>query len=108
MLKITVRRDAESESVTFLLEGRLTGPWVEELERCWREILESGTGSLVVDLADVTFIEQAGKVLLARMWRDGAKLLAAGCCTKSIVQEIMTGGPATPSSVNQRDQAKKR
>ncbi|HJT19019.1 MAG TPA: hypothetical protein VJ746_01035 [Nitrospira sp.] len=86
MLKITAQK---VESGTRLaLEGRLAGPWVEELERCWREAGASAKGDVVVDLSGVTFIEQTGKVLLKRMWQEGVKLLAAGCCTRSIVDEI--------------------
>ena len=90
MLKITTHTTPDITRIA--LEGRLAGPWVEELERSWREINKNLEGSLVVDLTGVTFIEQTGKTLLARMWREGAQLLAAGCCTKSIVEEITKAG----------------
>jgi hypothetical protein len=37
----------------------------------------------------VTFIDDSGKRLLARLHENGAELKAAGCMTKCIVQEII-------------------
>lgn len=96
MLKITPHRTGDS--MRLMLEGRLAGPWVNELERVWRDSKESITGSLVVDLTGVTFIEQEGKGLLSRMWRDGAELLAVGCCSRSILEDIMSEGRSTRSN----------
>jgi anti-anti-sigma regulatory factor len=84
MLKITLRPDENGH--TLLLEGRLAGPWVQELDRCWRE--EAGGGRLVVDLTGVTFVDPDGKRLLADMWKQGAQLIASGCLTKCIVDDI--------------------
>jgi hypothetical protein len=90
MLKITPLTTQDSTKLR--LEGRLAGPWVEELERVWRGMKDSADRSLVVDLTGVTFIEQEGKGLLSRMWQEGAELLAAGCCSRSIVDEITASG----------------
>lgn len=86
MLKITPLTAGDTKRLK--LEGRLAGPWVAELERVWRDLGGSTTGSLVVDLTGVTFIERKGKDLLQRMWRDGAELVAVGCCSRSIVEDI--------------------
>ncbi len=96
MLKITHQKTGDS--TTLLLEGRLAGPWVDELERVWRDCKESIAGPLVVDLRGVTFIEEEGKSLLSRMWLEGAELLAAGCCSRSILEDIMSAGRPTPST----------
>ncbi|HSN05593.1 MAG TPA: hypothetical protein VLS44_11445 [Nitrospira sp.] len=95
MLKITSLRTGDSTRL--ILEGRLAGPWVGELERAWRDSKESTPGSLAVDLTGVTFIEQEGKGLLSRIWLDGAELLAAGCCSRSIVEDIRSAGRSNPS-----------
>ena len=79
------------------LEGRLIGPWVNELEQAWQDIKQSGEGALVVDLTGVTFIEESGKHLLSRMWQEGAKLIATGCCNRSIVEHITGSRPYCPS-----------
>jgi len=88
MLKITMR--IETGVMTFELEGRLAGPWVKELELCWRSAVSTQRIYPVrVDLSSVTFIDAEGKDLLGRMYREGAKLVATGCLNKSIVEGIM-------------------
>ncbi len=69
MLKITTRR--EENQCTLELEGKLAGPWVAELETCFRSERSRG-GSICVDLHNVTFIDNAGKDLLAKLHREGA------------------------------------
>ena len=88
MLKITQHQDAASESVSFVLEGRLAGPWVEELDTCWRVGGANLQSRTVVDLTGVTFVDADGRALLTRMWQQGAELRAAGCLTRCIVEEI--------------------
>jgi len=90
MLKITTRTDAETVILT--LEGRLASPLTEELDRCWRELADSRRSSLLVDLTGVTFIAPEGEALLARMWREGAKLHATGCLNTCIVEGITRSG----------------
>ncbi len=86
MLKIT--SDSSQGSTRLTLEGRLVGPWVKELEQFWRHMPAPEQGSLVVDLRNVTFIEETGKALLAEMWQEGAELIATGCCTKPMIAQI--------------------
>jgi len=89
MLKITTHRSDDSTRIT--LEGRLVGPWIEELERCWREAEQTAAGRrLIVDLTGVTFVEQEGKALLTRIYQAGAELIASGCCMRSIVEDAKT------------------
>ena len=89
MLKITTHVSDDATRIT--LEGRLAGPWIGELERCWRESERSVSGGqLIVDLTSVTFVEQEGKVLLSRMYQAGADLRASGCCMRSIVEDAKT------------------
>jgi ABC-type transporter Mla MlaB component len=89
MLKITVRE--ATAGATIEVEGRLAGPWVGELERAWRALPDPRQGHPTVDLSGVTFIDGAGKALLTRLWEEGARLHAAGCLTRCIVEEITTG-----------------
>jgi cytochrome b subunit of formate dehydrogenase len=105
MFRITVQDDPAS--VTFRLEGRLSGSWVQELHDCWQKTVVRGspdpaqsgtvgrpatTKAVRFDLTDVTFIDAAGKEFLAARYREGHKLIAAGCLMKFIVAEI-TGLP---------------
>jgi hypothetical protein len=88
MLKITTKID---NGETFIeLEGRLTGPWVDELRYCWGHASEAGHGIQVV-LKQVMFIDDDGKQLLEKMYRAGAVLTAEGCMTRAIVEEISEG-----------------
>ncbi|MGQ0666954.1 MAG: hypothetical protein ACT4O4_07970 [Nitrospiraceae bacterium] len=104
MLKITGQRDAESDSLTLILEGRLAGPWVEELNAYWHTMSEDRQTSTMIDLTGVTFIDGNGKALLSRLWRQGATLLAAGCLTRCVVEEI-TQSSRVDSSCRGHNQA---
>ena len=61
------------------LHGRLAGPWVDELRSCWKYARDRAPlARAIVDLKEVTFIDQAGEKLLAEMRGAGAELIAAG------------------------------
>jgi len=88
MLKITTRREAGV--LVFQLEGRLAGPWVQELEICWRSALDTRQGDpMRVDLSAVTFIDAEGKALLGQMYQERAELIASGCLNRCIVEELI-------------------
>ena len=71
------------------LEGKLVGPWVNELRRCWECVLtRSSESALTVELDDVTFIDSEGQHLLAAMHKVGAKLQARGALSRFIVERI--------------------
>jgi anti-anti-sigma regulatory factor len=87
MLKITTLIHAES--TTFKLEGRLVGPWVQELERCWMSTVDMRKKHpLFVDLSAVTYVDSDGKDLLKKLHQNGVKLVASGCLTSCLVREI--------------------
>jgi anti-anti-sigma regulatory factor len=87
VLKITVEKT--DKSTKFSLEGKLSGPWVKELDRVW---VASGAtleaAPVAVDIAGVTFIDSEGQQLLARMYGSGVELQGAGCMNRSIVERI--------------------
>jgi hypothetical protein len=89
MLKITMQDNASG--TVFELEGRLAGPWVEELKGCWQNAAGSGQPVKIL-LCAVTYVDAQGKGLLTEMHRSGAELVAEGCMTKAIVEEIAQGG----------------
>ena len=106
MLRITVHE--APRSLTFRLEGRLVGPWVGELDECWRGALASQRKpTLRVDLTEVTSIDAAGQACLAAMHRHGAELIAADCLMKAVVAEItgaplLDRGPVKPEAESRR------
>ena len=75
------------------MEGRLTGPWVQELERSWVDLPPGQRRGTVVDLAGVTFIGEDGRLLLVKLWEQGAVFHATDCLTRSIVEHITGLGP---------------
>ena len=89
MLKIDTQNDGAT--IIFDLEGKLAGPWVGELEHCWRQAVMDDRRVRVV-LKMVTFIDGDGRRLLTNMHRRGAELVAQGCMTKAIVEEIKRTG----------------
>ncbi len=94
MLKITIHN--EPSMTHLVVEGRLAGPWGEELKKCWQTALSTQSGepgqAIQIHLADVTFVDDQGKELLAAMHRQGAGLVANGpnrLMTQAIVKEIV-------------------
>jgi outer membrane protein len=87
MLRITT--SDFDEKVTLKLEGKLSGPWVEEFERCWHLTTDIyKKKALVVDLSGVTFVDPAGKKLLCSISGEGAQLMGSGLMPKSLIDEI--------------------
>lgn len=91
MLRITLTR--ESEPPTLKLEGKLSGPWVNELEHAWSEFSqpEPARTAVVVDISDVTFISSAGQKLLRSMFKQGADLQSRSLMTQFILSQIKKG-----------------
>ena len=87
MLRITTHNEAQV--TTFVIEGKLVGLWVKELEKCWESVLAAESSkTLLVNLTAVTFVDSDGRELLTRMWRQGARLVSNGCMMNEIVAEI--------------------
>ena len=91
MLRITTEK--KRGKTVLGVEGRLAGPWVAALEQCWRELhASSPQEKFHVDLCGVSFIDATGKVLLKEIHRQGGQLLAEGCLSQAIVDEIIGVG----------------
>jgi anti-anti-sigma regulatory factor len=91
VLRITTR--INSRAVRLIVEGRLAGACIGELERCWRATTATeSTESILVDLSSVTFIDASGKQLLTRMHEQGIRLVASGLLAKSLIEEIESSG----------------
>jgi len=91
---LRLRTLSTTGETVLVLEGRLAGPWVDELARSWARLrAEKHAGPIRVDLDGVTFVSAAGKALLARLHDDGALLTARACMTSAIIEEIATGRP---------------
>ena len=87
MLKITNTGTATEDK--WVLYGQLSGPWVAELKSNWEKTrLESDGRRCVVDLTDVTFIDERGESLLRAMRSQGAEFVARGVDTRQMLAEL--------------------
>lgn len=83
MLKISVTNQSD-EATQFHLEGKLVGPWVEELRRLSEEAL-ARQEAVSLDLEKVWFIDAQGIALL----RDLAERRVAQLnCSQFISQQL--------------------
>ena len=93
MLRITDILDVTAdcrETWTLRLEGTLKDEWVRELRRAWRRIRDLAAGAPIrVELADVPFVDPAGKVLLTEMYREGVEIVASDCLATGIRDDIV-------------------
>lgn len=76
-------------SHTWHLCGQLAGAWVEELRLCWKHANRAAPGKrTVMDLRDVTFVDEGGERLLSEMRRDGVQFVAVGVETRDLVDNL--------------------
>jgi hypothetical protein len=75
-----------SGPATLKLEGKLAGPWVEEVKNICRS--GSAAEAVLVDLIGVSFVDASGKDLLAQMWQGGADFIADSPLMKQVVDEV--------------------
>jgi hypothetical protein len=87
VLKISI-----TESPTearWVLEGRLVGSWVDELTAIWNMAIRTHKGRMcIVELNDVTFIDDRAGRLLRAMSREGARFIANGLYIKHALEEL--------------------
>jgi len=76
MLRITVVESSES-TVTLRVEGRITGSAVEELRTACEVHTSADEVQLSLELADVSFADAAGILLLKELGSRGVGLIRA-------------------------------
>lgn len=90
MLRITVV-DTPTEQ-RLVLYGRLVGPWIGELQRAWENLRQQlGNRRSVVDLNEVTLIDDSADQLLATMLEKGAELSARNMADRWLIQALKAG-----------------
>jgi anti-anti-sigma regulatory factor len=84
--------EQNSEAIVLKLEGRLTGPWVEELDRVWEETAPAlHDRKLSLDLRGTTFADAGGiRILKAIYSQTGASILAGTPWTQYLADEVTT------------------
>jgi hypothetical protein len=95
MLRITINRTGAVE--TWELEGKLSGDWVKELDRCWKESVHQAGIAVELRLKAVSYIDSSGKQLLAKMYGNGVDIKGCGCMARAVVEEIVANADARGS-----------
>jgi len=91
MLKISFSEIPTEEK--WILEGRLTEPWVRELRTSWkRNHRTAKERACIVDLNEITFVDKSGERLLRAMVRGGAQCIASGIYIKLILENLTSKG----------------
>jgi outer membrane protein TolC len=91
MLKISFSEIPTEEK--WILEGRLTEPWVRELRTIWkRNHRTAKERPCIVDLNEIRFVDKSAERLLRAMVRDGAQCIASGIYIKHILENLTTKG----------------
>ncbi len=87
MLKISILGDSD-QAVEFALEGKLVGPWVDELSRLSDDALAQKK-SLILNLENVWFVDGRGAALL----RDLAgRQVSQLNCSQFVRQQVKEAG----------------
>ena len=83
MLKISIISDSD-QAIQFQLEGKLVGPWVEELQRLSDEAL-SHQKAVSLDLERVWFVDSHGVTLLRNLAR---RKVSQVNCSQFVTQQL--------------------
>jgi hypothetical protein len=86
MLRIAIRSTQDQD--TWILEGRLAGQVVNELTASWRQRRDRGSRKSVVNLVDVTSVDERGEQALMAMMMDGAEFVVRGVYTKGLLESL--------------------
>jgi ABC-type transporter Mla MlaB component len=87
MLRITVV-ESSKVAVTLRVEGRLTGPWVEELSTACNVHTFPDDVQLSLELADISFADTAGIAVLRELRNRGVGLIR----TTPFLDELLKDG----------------
>jgi hypothetical protein len=85
MLKIS-QAGTPNHSITLKLEGRVVGPWVEELRRICEPLLAEDR-ALKLDMTEVSYADAEGVATLNSFQARGVKLKN---CSPFVEQQIKT------------------
>lgn len=87
MLRITLH---ETESaIKMVLEGRVAGPWVQELSRFWGETVPRlDAKKLAIDVRNVTYADGAGKQMLKNIFSQAeAELVGSALAIQDLASD---------------------
>jgi hypothetical protein len=85
VLRISLEQD--QGNLSLVVEGRLVGPWVDELRRVSVKHI-SGSSPLLIDLCGVTAMDARGQTLLNELRQDGATLRCSDVMNQYLVEQM--------------------
>ncbi|HET9789470.1 MAG TPA: hypothetical protein VFP47_20210, partial [Pyrinomonadaceae bacterium] len=77
----------ESAITRLVVEGKLAGACVDELDKCWHDA-PAKWSTLLIDLTSVSFIDDRGKQLLKQMHAHGATLISSSLMSRCLIEEL--------------------
>jgi hypothetical protein len=87
MLKISIV-DSRTQR-RLVVEGKLVPPWTGELRpACEKAKLDLGDRELVVEVKNVTVINQAGENVLFELMKEGVRFHGCGVFTKHMLRQL--------------------
>ena len=87
MLRISVMNEPGMTRIK--LEGKLAHEWVEEARNAWAALSNAnGETEIVVDLQNVSFVDEAGHALLSEIRHAGAELMGSGPLMSALIDQI--------------------
>ena len=89
MLRITPI-EGRNHRVVLRLEGRVSGPWVSELNEVCEKALSNAT-PLVLSLAEVSFLDTAGVALVTSLQTRGVEVVD---CSMFVKEQLKAAKPA--------------
>jgi hypothetical protein len=93
LLRISVEQNGNA--LSYVLEGRLVGPWVDELRLLCEEKTNAAKGlQVTVDLCGLTAMDAPGQRLLDELMQRGATLRCADVMNQYLVEQMSSAsGP---------------
>jgi hypothetical protein len=87
MLKISIVENRSQ--IRLVLEGKLVVPWLDELRpACEKAKSDLGGRELVVEVKNLTVINQAGEKVLLELMKEGVKFRGSGVFTKHMLKQL--------------------
>lgn len=74
---------------TWILQGSLCGPMVDELAATWQGTRATRAGrECVIDMVDLTGIDERGEAQLTQMMKEGARFVVRGVYSRSLLDSL--------------------
>jgi hypothetical protein len=98
MFKITIVDTPTQRKL--VVEGKLSGPWVDELRTTWTNASRDLDGRKgVIDVSSLTVISREGEDAIFDLMKQGAKFSCAGILTRHVLKGLARRCRCTPSQV---------